>query len=380
MSDRITPRQLNRTGLARQLLLERVQLEATSALERVVGLQSQDLPAPFLGLWSRLADFQREALLAPIRSGRVVKSTLMRATLHVVTRPDFDRIRPAIQPALDRSLRSSFGRRLEGCDVAGVLAYAHGLLAVQPRTFAQLRPLLASFSPGCDVDAFAHLVRMSLPMVVIPAEAPWGFPGNPTFTLADVPEAMESPEDRLRTLVRRYLAAFGPARPRDMQHWSGLTGVREVFDGLRSELRRYRDEARSMALQAAREKANAMAKELGVEVGPVRAIRERSEPRGIPMMANAFAFQQQAGPAGDPDPARWRPQRRLRCQEGRRNPGPAPASSSCDASSPESPLDRGPQPRSWPHRAATANSSFLTCLTLPLRPTSQLLREAASSC
>ena len=101
---------------------------------------------------------------------------------------------------------------------------------------------LASFSPGCDVDAFAHLVRMSLPMVVIPAEAPWGFPGNPTFTLADVPEAMESPEDRLRTLVRRYLAAFGPACPRDMQHWSGLTGVREVFDGLRSELRRYRDE------------------------------------------------------------------------------------------------------------------------------------------
>ena len=42
--------------------------------------------------------------------------------------------------------------------------------------------------------------------------------------------------------MRRYLAAFGPARPADLATWSRLTGFREVLDDMGGRLRRFRDE------------------------------------------------------------------------------------------------------------------------------------------
>src|SRR5689334_13040452 len=44
-----------------------------------------------------------------------------------------------------------------------------------------------------------------------------------------------------RTLVRRYLGAFGPASKRDFQTWSGLR-LDEAFDRLGATLRSYRAE------------------------------------------------------------------------------------------------------------------------------------------
>ncbi|WVH82137.1 crosslink repair DNA glycosylase YcaQ family protein [Lentzea sp. DG1S-22] len=44
-----------------------------------------------------------------------------------------------------------------------------------------------------------------------------------------------------RELIRRYLAAFGPASVKDVQAWSGLTRLSEVVANMSGELRRYRD-------------------------------------------------------------------------------------------------------------------------------------------
>jgi hypothetical protein len=65
MTDRtLSRRHLNRALLARQLLLERSKLSIADAVEQVAGLQTQYAPSGYVGLWTRLAGFRRDALTA----------------------------------------------------------------------------------------------------------------------------------------------------------------------------------------------------------------------------------------------------------------------------------------------------------------------------
>jgi uncharacterized alpha-E superfamily protein len=89
-------RELNRAALTRRLLLGRTPLPVGEAIERVAGLQAQVAAAPHVGLWSRLSEFEQDDLTSLLRSSQVVKSSLMRATLHLTTARDFLRLRPAV--------------------------------------------------------------------------------------------------------------------------------------------------------------------------------------------------------------------------------------------------------------------------------------------
>ena len=90
MTDRVlTLRELNRALLARQLLLERARLTLVRAIERIAGLQAQHSPSPYIGLWSRLEGFRIAALERSLARGQTVKATLMRTTLHIVSRADY---------------------------------------------------------------------------------------------------------------------------------------------------------------------------------------------------------------------------------------------------------------------------------------------------
>ncbi|HKW78819.1 MAG TPA: crosslink repair DNA glycosylase YcaQ family protein, partial [Candidatus Limnocylindria bacterium] len=81
----LTLRELNRALLARQMLLERKKVGVVDAIERLGGLQGQWAPAPYVALWTRLEGFERDDLTTPIDGGEVIKATLMRATLHLVS-------------------------------------------------------------------------------------------------------------------------------------------------------------------------------------------------------------------------------------------------------------------------------------------------------
>ena len=172
-SDRVlTLRELNRATLARQMLLERENVSALEAVERLVALQAQVTSPPYVGLCTRLKDFRREELTRLMQERRVVRATLMRATLQLMTADDYLLLRPALQPALTRSMRSIAGKRLDGLNLDRLVEAARKFFE-EPRTFADLRPLLSELEPPRDQSALAYAVRTQIPLVQVPSDGIW---------------------------------------------------------------------------------------------------------------------------------------------------------------------------------------------------------------
>jgi hypothetical protein len=175
---------------------------------------------------------------------RVVRSSVLRATQHLVTADDYLWLRPLVQPVLERVQRGTLGRRNAGVDPAELASAARVLLAGRTLTRPQLRDLLAERWPDHDAQALAWAAQALVPVVHPPPAGTWRRRGAIPSTLAE--EWLGRPLAAAPTpevLLRRYLAAFGPASVADVQAWSGLTRLGEVADRLRGELRPFRDEA-----------------------------------------------------------------------------------------------------------------------------------------
>lgn len=244
MADRILKlRELNRATLARQMLLARETISVSAAVERLAGLQAQLASAPYVGLWTRLQNFKREDLASLIDARKVVKATFNRATLHLVTAEDYLRFRTTLQPLL-AGAASSIAKDRGEFDLDKVLKAARAYLAEKPRTFADLSDMLAELLPDVDVGAMRYSVRTHIPLVQVPIATGWSYPSKPEFTLAESWLGRKiSPKEFLPELVKRYLAAFGPASVTDAQTWLGLK-LKDTFEALRPELQTYRDENR----------------------------------------------------------------------------------------------------------------------------------------
>ncbi|MFD0903218.1 winged helix DNA-binding domain-containing protein [Actinomadura sediminis] len=236
-------RDLNRATLARQFLLARERTPVAEAVGRLLGMQAQEPKPPFLGLWSRLDGFEASELHAALHDRSLVRATAMRATLHLMTAPDYTAFRATLQPVLDGALRV-LGTRAQGLDTEATAGAARRLLRERPRTFNEIRALLQEEFPDVNERALGYAVRMCVPLVMVPTDDRWGFPRASGFALADswlgaAPDA----EPAVDALMLRYLAAFGPASAADAQTWSGLSALGEVFDRLRPRLRVFADDA-----------------------------------------------------------------------------------------------------------------------------------------
>jgi hypothetical protein len=241
MVETLSLRALNRATLARQLLLARERVGAADAVERLGGLQAQEARPPFAALWTRLDGFAPDELRAALEARDVVRGTLMRGTLHLVSAADYRAFRSALQPALAQGLRA-LGERARGLDVDAVLAVARRLLQDGPRTFSELRASLLEAFPQVNERALGFAVRMQLPLVMVPTGDAWAFPSVARFTLADEWLGTKLAEGSSEPLVRRHLAAFGPSTAADVQSWSGLKGIARVLAELRPELEVLEDE------------------------------------------------------------------------------------------------------------------------------------------
>jgi len=231
----LTLRELNRATLQRQLLLERKRLSPKAVIERLVGMQAQWPPAPYVGNWTRTTSFKREALERELAGSAVVKATFIRQTLHLVTPRDYALFR-AVTSETNFPSESSHAKRFESSVRAlaadgpvtaaeGVahLERAHGLTGVNARRAwraARIR---------------AHLVHHH-------ETALWRARPEGRFVALDEPEAYDPTEARAE-LFRRYFAAFGPASRRDLVAWSRMhvPEIQRALD-LLEPLRRFRDE------------------------------------------------------------------------------------------------------------------------------------------
>ena len=175
-------RELNRTLLARQLLLDRKRIAVERAVARLVALQAQWSPSPYLALWARVDGFRKAQLTDGLRHGAVVKAQCLRMTLHVVAGDRFGDV-------LAASMAARPGR------MSGAIR-------------------------GEPVGPWPHTKPSS--------SVPW-------------PRPLPEPGQAVARVVRDYLAAYGPATRQDVQQYTGfrlgqidpaLDGLKELGDGL----------------------------------------------------------------------------------------------------------------------------------------------------
>jgi hypothetical protein len=243
----LTTRALNRALLERQMLLSRARLGVAEALERLVGLQAQVPQAPYVGLWTRLEGFDPHELSRLLEEREVVRGTLMRATVHLVSARDFRGLRAVLQSVLERHWDSGpFARRIEGVDMAALLAAGRELVEAEPRGTTDLVRELGPRWPDSDAESLAYAIRFLLPLVQVPPRGLWPVrPGAGRAKVTTVEHWTGEPlpaDPPVQETVLRYLAAFGPATVQDIAAWSGLTGVRAIVDGMRSRLRTLEDD------------------------------------------------------------------------------------------------------------------------------------------
>lgn len=241
----LSTRRLGRATLARQLLLEPADIDVVDAVERVGGLQAQEPASPYIGLWARLSRFDAADLTGAIVDRRLVKSTLMRATLHLVTARDFRSLWPAIVPMLQNQRRQD---RLEPPPAERLAALRERVAtyATEPRSLTELRQHVGELD-GLPADELVWWLRRRHPLAHAPTAVPWSFPRRPLLADADAwlgDGEWANPATALERLVRRYLAAFGPASVADIARWAGLSvgRVRAGVDavGAAGELRHFR--------------------------------------------------------------------------------------------------------------------------------------------
>ena len=241
----LTPLELNRATLARQSLLARESLGVVEGIERLCAIQAQHRASPSVALWSRLRDFRTEDLDDALRSRRVVKATLMRATLHLVSADDYVALHPAIAPSLAK--RSSAERR-QSATIAGFDALAEATLAYlsTPRPNAEVLEFLAERAPGVPPADLWWRLRLAAPLLVAPTETRFSFGPRPLNVAAGawLERPFTSEEQGMEHLALRYLAAFGPATPADLQRFTRIevTRIRPTLERLAPRLVRYRDE------------------------------------------------------------------------------------------------------------------------------------------
>lgn len=227
------------------MLLKRQPLSVDDATRRVVALQAQHPASPYIALWNRLSELDPAALDVAFAGFSVVRSTLLRVTMHAVPADDYAAFREAMDPSLRASRLRDDRFTVSGLRQEDVDALMPELFdfAARPRTADEFKAWLAKRSSEEAHPGVWWALRQYAPLWHTPTGGPWSYEtdrayvaANPRPTLADDNTA----DAALRTLVKRYLAGFGPASVADVAQFTLIkrSRAKRAIQALEDELER----------------------------------------------------------------------------------------------------------------------------------------------
>lgn len=169
-----------------------------------------------MALAARLEGFTREALEAALARRTVVKTTIMRHTLHLVAASEY----PAYAQLSRQTFLRMHRKKYSGIDEEEAVAGLRAFLA-EPRTNSEIREHLARYPEISPANSWYPIsfARTLLPLVQLPPAGFWKQPASARFVID--PRPLPSPADAAELAVRRYLEAFGPSSRKDIASWAG---------------------------------------------------------------------------------------------------------------------------------------------------------------
>ncbi|MVU76223.1 winged helix DNA-binding domain-containing protein [Nocardia sp. ET3-3] len=240
-------RTLNRTLLLRQKLNERVAMPAADLVRHLVAVQAQEPNWPYIGLWTRLTDFRHDDLASLLRDRTVVRATSIRRTVHLTDAADYRWLYPTVRPAVEPTLRSVYLRdAVAGLDIDELSTAGAELLSGHTLPRRDLGKLLAERFPGREPRALVHATGIIHPLIHTAEAGAWGAWRGRSVSVSPAADYLAAPLSETpqpETLIRRYLAAYGPATTADIQEFAGVTRLAPIMARLRPELRVFHDES-----------------------------------------------------------------------------------------------------------------------------------------
>ena len=237
----LTERQLNRTTLERQLLLDRKPLEVVEAVRRVTALQAQEPASPYIALWNRVKGFDPADLDEAFVDRSVLKASLMRITLHAVAADDYT----PFQLGMIRTLRAarlndrrfqSTGLSIEEAD--DLVPHLLDFIA-QPRSRRDIDEMLERQLGDVPDKHVFWALRTFAPLLHAPTGGPWSFTTNaPSYQAAPFDSDWDDQLAGLRRLIWRYLEGFGPASAADVAQFAmqRQAEIRPALAGMEDQL------------------------------------------------------------------------------------------------------------------------------------------------
>ena len=211
-------RELNRTLLLRQMLLERKRISVAKAVAKLVALQAQYAPSPYVALWSRLDGLTKSQIDGAFARGSIVNAGTLRSTVHVMAATEY----PSIEAACIDTQRGRIANL--GVDVDTIRA----AFPDEPVNGAEGRAL-ASRALGTDDEWTISFALRALPFLRTPPVGPWPHTKPPPYVLFRDP--LPDPDGAATRVVRAYVAGYGPATRNDIEQYTGFR-IRQIAPAL----------------------------------------------------------------------------------------------------------------------------------------------------